>query len=94
MFPLYVLIETSWNVKKFDKKYFHQNTLVLIETSWNVKAVALSFSLQEHIVLIETSWNVKTHLRKFKDDIRHRINRNIVECKVARSKINRSDMLY
>ena len=32
-------------------------------------------------VLIETSWNVKTHLRKFKDDIRHRINRNIVECK-------------
>ena len=32
-----VLIETSWNVKKFDKKYFHQNTLVLIETSWNVK---------------------------------------------------------
>ena len=85
MFPLYVLIETSWNVKKFDKKYFHQNTLVLIETSWNVKnsETELVEFLKE--VLIETSWNVKDG--KGSDywigDIC--INRNIVECKVEES---------
>ena len=36
------------------------------------------------IVLIETLWNVKIDVRTPVNQCFHRINRNIVECKVAR----------
>ena len=39
----------------------------------------------QRIVLIETSWNVKTNTELLQQKQRARINRNIVECKVALS---------
>ena len=42
---LFVLIETSWNVKKKDYRVCRQLTLVLIETSWNVKSYHLLFNV-------------------------------------------------
>ena len=56
---VYVLIETSWNVKLWNFFAGFVLRIVLIETSWNVKigeTKNLSFLLP---VLIETSWNVK-----------------------------------
>ena len=37
----FVLIETSWNVKKYKNKLAQRIAEVLIETSWNVKIKTL-----------------------------------------------------
>ena len=58
---LYVLIETSWNVKYAAAAELpgHRRN-VLIGTSCNVKESAESTRLFPDRVLIETSWNVKS----------------------------------
>ncbi len=59
---LWVLIETSWNVKLSCIKSSSGTCSVLIETSWNVK---WSKDLDDQCgadVLIETSWNVKVQV--------------------------------
>ena len=59
--------------------------MVLIETSWNVKNRMRITADKITPVLIETSWNVKTNTELLQQKQRARINRNIVECKVALS---------
>ena len=56
---------------------------VLIETSWNVKKKLKTIMRICRRVLIETSWNVKLYTTFYIVSI-HRINRNIVECKVLK----------
>ena len=56
---LWVLIETSWNVKQIGKRGAIHIHIVLIETSWNVKNVRGRRQDKINPVLIETSWNVK-----------------------------------
>ena len=56
---------------------------VLIETLWNVKQNVRLRSANRNNVLIETLWNVKIYMEEMHMDVLS-INRNIVECKVAR----------
>ena len=58
-------------------------SLVLIETLWNVKEDADSLMIYDAAVLIETLWNVKVYQSTAEFGNLVRINRNIVECKVA-----------
>ena len=55
----WVLIETLWNVKIFDKTFIEDSYAVLIETLWNVKNNDGMFGGDGSWVLIETLWNVK-----------------------------------
>ena len=78
-----VLIETSWNVKNRMSITADKITPELIETSWNVKKKLKTIMRICRRVLIETSWNVKLYTTFYIVSI-HRINRNIVECKVLK----------
>ena len=55
----WVLIETLWNVKIFDKTFIEDSYAVLIETLWNVKMEFKKVEQLDDSVLIETLWNVK-----------------------------------
>ena len=59
-------------------------TIVLIETLWNVKLNRKDYIFDVTNVLIETLWNVKNANIGLATGSVSRINRNIVECKVAR----------
>ena len=60
----YVLIETSWNVKRGQAIATPVENIVLIETSWNVKLYTEEIILNLTVVIIETSWNVKSEMPK------------------------------
>ena len=75
-----VLIETLWNVKKYNAEITTLMNTVLIETLWNVKLLSRRVERVPVYVLIETLWNVKEAVHN-NAWIRHGINRNIVECK-------------
>ena len=62
LLQIFVLIETSWNVKVYISDTTHETLPVLIETSWNVKELKATVTLTQGAVLIETSWNVKSAL--------------------------------
>ena len=57
---------------------------VLIETYWNVNIIILAFISSGFRVLIETYWNVNYRLLVRLWGWRLRLNRNILECKLAR----------
>ena len=61
-------------------------SLVLIETYWNVKVIVQRRYPVMRIVLIETYWNVKCATTGNKYVYQNRINRNILECKVCKSR--------
>ena len=63
---------------------------VLIETYWNVKYVKRLGTRDGKQVLIETYWNVKEDPPDHRRTGRHRINRNILECK---GRINRNTII-
>ena len=50
LIPISVLIETSWNVKKYIVIHNTDNYAVLIETSWNVKCECISFFYLIHSI--------------------------------------------
>ena len=78
-----VLIETLWNVKNVGYHMDYREEQVLIETLWNVKLFTVEQYSYEASVLIETLWNVKADAPGSILCRGSRINRNIVECKVA-----------
>ena len=55
----FVLIETLWNVKLYDRHFPYHRPSVLIETLWNVKTEGEAIRRASRMVLIETLWNVK-----------------------------------
>ena len=69
--------------KELSVSFYAQHCLVLIETLWNVKEDADSLMIYDAAVLIETLWNVKVYQSTAEFGNLVRINRNIVECKVA-----------
>ena len=54
-----VLIESDWNLKKYDWSHTAQLGAVLIESDWNLKFYKLCESESSARVLIESDWNLK-----------------------------------
>ena len=55
-----VLIETLWNVNKYERLGKDLEEYVLIETLWNVNISAAQMMFFRLFVLIETLWNVNS----------------------------------
>ena len=54
-----VLIESDWNLKVNQHKYYHHHEPVLIESDWNLKDTADGTYTGWYNVLIESDWNLK-----------------------------------
>ena len=77
-----VLIETSWNVKRYVAVIVAEPVFCINRNIVECKVHITKGQVSACPVLIETSWNVKLYTTFYIVSI-HRINRNIVECKDA-----------
>ena len=59
-FIVLVLIDTWWNVNKYEKFSLQTATRVLIDTWWNVNINWQELAISAVIVLIDTWWNVNS----------------------------------
>ena len=78
--PIFVLIDTWWNVNKVRAKVFEEGKAVLIDTWWNVNTNKLGAGVEVVEVLIDTWWNVNQSISTKEFVSVAGFNRYMVEC--------------